>query len=167
MRLMVHALALLVATAAVAAAADTDPMAPAAPEAAAPEEDRSPWQFEVAPYAWISGSAGTLDVEPGGELTVAVRRFAGATATATASPRPPRRPAPRAPAPSRLLKNARHRPRADIYASMGGRGDARRGGAAADDVECGQRGAPDCGGSSAPTHQGHGGCRTHAALAGL
>ena len=29
---------------------------------APPEEERSPWQFEVAPYLWISGTAGTLDV---------------------------------------------------------------------------------------------------------
>lgn len=64
MRLMVHALAVLIMTAAVAAAVDTDPMAPTATEtAAAPDHERSPWQFEVAPYVWISGSAGTLDVK--------------------------------------------------------------------------------------------------------
>ena len=62
MRPMLRALALLVATVATAAAAETDPMSTAAMQTPPPEEERSPWQFEVAPYVWISGTAGTLDV---------------------------------------------------------------------------------------------------------
>jgi hypothetical protein len=61
MRPTTCALALLVATATMAAAAETDPMAAAAMQAP-PEEESSPWQFEVAPYAWISGTTGDLDV---------------------------------------------------------------------------------------------------------
>ena len=62
MRPMLGALALLVATVATAVAAETEPTATAAMRTPPPEEERSPWQFEVAPYVWISGAAGTLDV---------------------------------------------------------------------------------------------------------
>jgi hypothetical protein len=58
--LCVLVLVLVAATATIAAAVDTDPMAAAAMEAAPPEEEPSPWQFEIAPYAWISGTAGDL-----------------------------------------------------------------------------------------------------------
>jgi hypothetical protein len=56
------ALALLVAMATIAAAAETDPMATPAMSAPHPEKEPSPWQFEVAPYLWIPGTAGTLTV---------------------------------------------------------------------------------------------------------
>jgi hypothetical protein len=62
MRLMPGALALLLATAAIAAA-ETDPMATAAMQAPSQEEERSPWQFEIVPYLWISGAGGTADVK--------------------------------------------------------------------------------------------------------
>jgi len=63
MKLRLRALALVFATATIAAAADKDPMATAAmPATPAVEEAPSPWQFEVAPYAWISGTGGTANV---------------------------------------------------------------------------------------------------------
>jgi hypothetical protein len=63
MTLMLRTVALLLATAAIATASETDPMATAAMQAAPPPEEKpSPWQFEVVPYAWISGTAGDLDV---------------------------------------------------------------------------------------------------------
>jgi hypothetical protein len=60
MKLRLCALALVFATATITTAAVEDPMAmPATP---AVEETPSPWQFEVAPYAWISGTGGTANV---------------------------------------------------------------------------------------------------------
>ncbi len=63
MRLTPSVLALLVATVAIAAAADGDPMATAARATPSVESAHSPWRFEMVPYVWLSGAGGTVDVD--------------------------------------------------------------------------------------------------------